>query len=103
MVISYFERMFEDGHFIYAIELLVDGSSLSTDGDYCSFGDMDSYYDEFHFNGVEFATGYSPKEEDTVIVSKETCNFYIKLACVRYKKLEPDSTHKINELLERLK
>ncbi|MCU3987157.1 ribonuclease toxin immunity protein CdiI [Enterobacter mori] len=102
IVVSYFDRVYEDGDFIEALELFSKGGSLNKDGAYCNFPDMDSYDESEHFEGVEFAMGYPPSEADAVIVSKETCYHYIRLACEKYLKLNPEDTDKINSLLAKL-
>ena len=61
IIVSYFDRMYEDGDFIRAIELFANGGALNTDGAYCNFPDMDSYDESEHFEGVEFAMGYPPE------------------------------------------
>ncbi|MBX8462819.1 ribonuclease toxin immunity protein CdiI [Enterobacter sp. RIT637] len=102
IVVSYFDRVYEDGDFIEALELFSKGGALNKDGAYCNFPDMDSYDESEHFEGVEFAMGYPPSEADAVIVSKETCYHYIRLACEKYLKLNPEDTDKINSLLAKL-
>ena len=102
IVISYFDRMYEDGSFIKAIELLSKKSTLSTDGAYCHFPDQNSYDESEHFEGVEFAIGYPPPEDDIIIVSEKECYQYVRLACRRYLDLKPEDANKINVLLEKM-
>lgn len=102
IIISYFDRMYEDGDFIKAIALLTEKVALNKDGAYCAFGDMDNYCDDFHFNGVEFAMGYPPSEAEEVIVSEEECYKYVRLACERYIKFHPKNMKIINNLLEKM-
>ncbi|EMD5947468.1 ribonuclease toxin immunity protein CdiI [Proteus mirabilis] len=102
IVASYFDRMYEDGDFLRAIELLSQGGALNTDGAYCHFPDMSSYDESEHFDGVEFAVGYPPTEEDTVIVSKETCYRYVKMACERYLKIHPEDQASVSNLLSKM-
>ncbi|MCC8380935.1 ribonuclease toxin immunity protein CdiI [Xenorhabdus sp. PB30.3] len=102
IIVSYFERMYEDGKFLDAIELLSKKWTLSVDGAYCNFPDMDSYDETEHFEGVEFAIGYPPTEEDTVIVTEETCYHYVRLACEKYLKLHPEDIDKVNTLLSKI-
>ncbi|MEQ4973733.1 ribonuclease toxin immunity protein CdiI [Enterobacter cloacae] len=99
VIVSYFDRMYSDGDFIRAISLLVKKGALNTDGAYCHFPDKNSFYEEDHFEGVEFAMGYPPSEEDTVIVSEDMCYKYVRLACERYLKFHPEDAQKVNELL----
>lgn len=102
IITSYFDRMYEDNKFIRAIELLSKRWTLNTDGSYCNFPDMNSFYEEEHFEGVEFAMGYPPTEEETVIVSEKICYDYVRLACERYIKLHPEDADIINKLLAKM-
>ena len=102
IIVSYFDRMYEDGKFLEAVELLSKKWTLNVDGAYCNFPDMNSYDESEHFEGVEFAIGYPPTEEDTIIVGEETCYHYVKLACEKYLKLHPEDTDKVHELLAKM-
>lgn len=102
IIIFYFDRMYEDGDFIRAIQLLVQKNALNTDGAYCHFSNMYNDTDQNIFEGVEFAMGYPPTKEDTVIVSEKTCYDYVRLACEKYLKLHPEDTYKVNELLAKI-
>lgn len=102
IVSSYFDRIYEDGYFIRMLELFSKGVTMSTDGAYCHFPDMDSFDESEHFEGVEFAIGYPPLEADTVIVSKETCYKYVRLACERYIKLHPEDEIYMREILSKI-
>ena len=102
IVVSYFDIMYEKDRFLDTIENITQKESFVLDGVYCVFPDMDSYDKDEHFEGVEFAVGYPPTEEDTVIVSEETCFHYVRLACEKYLQLHPEDTDKINELLVKM-
>ncbi|AWH89387.1 ribonuclease toxin immunity protein CdiI [Limnobaculum parvum] len=102
IVKSYFDRMYNDDKFLEAIELLTRRWTLNVDGAYCNFPDMDSYDEEDHFDGVEFAYGYPPEEDDIVIVSEEICYKYVRLACEKYLQLHPKDTEKVNTLLAKM-
>lgn len=102
VIISYFDRMYEDGKFLDTLELLSKKWTLNVDGAYCNFPDMESFDESEHFEGVEFAVGYPASEADTVIVSEETCYQYVRLACERYLLLHPEDTEKVNGLLAKL-
>jgi len=99
---AYFDRMYGDGYFIKSIEYIITRDSFHLDGVYCSFPDMDSYYGEEHFEGVEFAYGYPPEENDTIIVSEKTSYKYVRLACEKYLQRHPEDTKKVNELLAQI-
>ncbi|CAK6495772.1 Immunity protein CdiI [Pantoea sp. Nvir] len=102
IIASYFDRMYEDGHFLKMVGYLVSKDSFFVDGAYCNFPDMNSCDESEHFEGVEFASGYPYSEADVVIISEETCYQYVRLACERYVKLHPEDTEKVNSLLARL-
>lgn len=99
---NYFDLMYNDGYFLNAIENIIQKESFIQDGVYCNFPDMNSYYEEEHFEGVQFAIGYPPTEEDTVTVSEKTCYHYVRLACEKYLHLHPEDTDKVNELLAKI-
>lgn len=102
IIVSYFDRMYEDGDFIEALVLFSKGGSLNKDGSYCNLPDMNSFDESEHFEGVEFAFGYPPSEAETIIVSEETCYQYVRLACEKYLKLHPEDTQKVSSLLDKL-
>lgn len=102
IVISYFDRLYEDNNLLEAIELLSRKWTFNVDGAYCNFPDMNSYDESEHFEGVEFAIGYPPEEDDTVVVSEETCYQYVRLACEKYLQLHPEDANKVSELLAKL-
>ncbi|MGT3350070.1 ribonuclease toxin immunity protein CdiI [Yersinia enterocolitica] len=99
---GYFDRMYNDGYFLKAIGYLVERTSFHVDGAYCNFPDMNSCYEEEHFDGVEFAYGYPPEEDDTITVSEEVCFNYVRLACEKYLQLHPEDTDKVKALLTQL-
>ncbi|MBK5073445.1 ribonuclease toxin immunity protein CdiI [Budviciaceae bacterium CWB-B4] len=102
IVVSYFDRMYSDNRFLDVIENIIKKHGFNTDGAYCNFPDMDSYYEEEHFEGVEFAIGYPPEEDEIVIVSEEVCFKYVRLACEKYLQLHPEDTDKVNTLLAKI-
>jgi len=97
---SYFDRMYGSGLFIKAIGYMAERNSFHVDGAYCSFPDMDSCYDEEHFEGVEFAYGYPPEDNDTIVVSESICYKYLVIACNKYLKLHPEDNLKVNAILK---
>ncbi|MCL8303074.1 ribonuclease toxin immunity protein CdiI [Pseudomonas mosselii] len=102
VVKGYFDRMYHDGNFIRSIELLVERWGFSVDGAYCNFPDLNSFFEEEHFEGVEFAYGYPPKNEGTVIVSEGGCSEYMRVACDKYVGLHPEDAAKVKGILSRL-
>lgn len=98
---SYFDRMYGSGLFIKAIAYMAEKNSFHLDGAYCSFPDMDSCFEEEHFEGVEFAYGYPPDNSDTIIVSESICYKYLAKACDKYLKCHPEDDLKVNSILEK--
>ncbi|MDN4499666.1 ribonuclease toxin immunity protein CdiI [Pseudomonas mosselii] len=102
VVKGYFDRMYHDGNFIRSIELLVERWGFSVDGAYCNFPDLNGFFEEEHFEGVEFAYGYPPKNEGAVIVSEGVCSEYMRVACDKYVGLHPEDAAKVKGILSRL-
>lgn len=99
---AYFDRMYDDGRFVEAVEFLVKRWGFSTDGAYCDFPDVNSYFEEDHFEGVRFSSVYLLEEDVSVIVSDEVFREYLRLACDKYLKCHPGDTGKVTELLNSL-
>lgn len=99
---SYFNRMYADGFLLEALGYLVNKWGFSTDGAYCNFADRNSFFDEDHFDGVEFSYGYPPGIENTVVVSEEACSNCIKLACEKYLQCHPEDFDKVKIILDLL-
>lgn len=102
VVKGYFDRMYHDGDFIKCLELLVKKWGFSTDGAYCNFPDLNGFFEEEKFEGVEFAYGYPPEEEDTIVVSEAIFSKYIKLACEKYVNIHPEDSVKVKAILDQL-
>lgn len=99
IILSYFDRLYEDNKLLEAMELLSRKWTFNVDGAYCNFPDMNSYDEGEHFEGVEFAIGYPPTEEDTVIISEDIFYQYIRLVCNKYLQLHPEDKDKVDKLL----
>ncbi|MBS9443882.1 ribonuclease toxin immunity protein CdiI [Photorhabdus heterorhabditis] len=97
---SYFDLMYNDERFLDAVENIVQKESFMLDGVYCFFPDANS--EDEYFEGVQFAVGYPPTDEDTITVSEETCYHYVRLAGEKYLELHPEDTDKVNELLAKI-
>lgn len=99
---GYFDRMYNDGYFVETIGYIVKKWGFSTDGAYCNFPDKNSPFEDENFEGVEFAYGYPPTDEETVIVSDSVCSEYVRLACEKYLHRHPEDMKKIEEALKQL-
>ncbi|WP_392562365.1 ribonuclease toxin immunity protein CdiI [Orbus sturtevantii] len=104
VIVSYFDRIYEDDNFLKVVGYMVQSIGFSTDGAYCHFAcEYDGFLDDMVFEeGVFFAIGYPPAQEDTVIVSEMTCYQYVYLACEKYLTLHPEDTDKVNQLLAKI-
>lgn len=102
IVKGYFDRIYCDNNFFEAIVNIVKKRGFSTDGAYCNFPDKNSPFDDGNFEGVEFAYGYPPTDEETVIVSDTVCSEYVRLACEKYLQRHPEDMKKIKEALKQL-
>lgn len=60
---------------------------------------MNSYFEEDHFEGVRFSSGYILEEDASVIVSDEVFRDYLKLACDKYLKFHSGNAGKVHKLL----
>jgi len=98
---GYFDRIYDDGCFVEAIEYVAKKIGFSTDGAYCHFPDMDSPFEDEHFDGVEFAYGDRPEVKDTAVISEEIFFNYIRRACGKYVLLHPQDRERISNLLSR--
>ncbi|MEZ7213920.1 ribonuclease toxin immunity protein CdiI [Klebsiella spallanzanii] len=98
VVKGYFDRMYSDGDFVRAIKLLVERNVLNTDGAYCDFIDN---IDDGSVGG-EFAWGHPPSEDETVIVSEETCFEYLKLAAKKYIQRHPEDACVVQSIVSKL-
>jgi len=97
---SFFDRMHGEGYFIKTIIYIIGRNSFHLDGAYCSFPDLNSCYEEDHFEGIEYAYGYPPENDSTIIVSENICSKYIKIACAKYLNLHPEDSAEIQVILQ---
>jgi hypothetical protein len=104
IIMSYFDRVYEDNNFLKVIDYMVQRIGFSTDGAYCHFAcEYDGFLDDMIFEeGVFFAIGYPPEKEDEIVVSEAICYHYVHLACEKYLKLHPEDTDKVNDLLTKI-
>jgi hypothetical protein len=96
---AYFDIMYSDGNFIAAVKNICRKWGYSTDGAYCRFPDLNSFFQEDHFEGVEFAYGIPP-DEITVYVDERTCLDFVGEACEIYISRHPESRLEIARSLE---
>lgn len=99
VVKCYMDMVYLDGFFVRAVDCIVRKIGFSIDGAYCSFPDLNSFFDEEHFVGVEFSCGYPPTQEDTVLVSEVDCAKLVRLSCDKYIALHPEDEKEISTIL----
>lgn len=99
VVKGYFDRMYVDGNFIEAANYILNRVGFSTDGAYCDFLEKEDGLEEGGVNGVEFAYGYPPKDEDVVVVSEKVCFKYVALCCEKYLSYHPESSEEIKKIM----
>ena len=104
VVMGFFDVMYDCGQFIEALGLLVKRYGYGNDSAYCSFPDLNSPFEEDHFDGVEFGYGYASSESDdeTVIVSETVATAWIYSACEKYLERHPVDAAIVREELEKL-
>jgi len=104
IIVSYFDRMYEDNKFLKVVDYMTQRIGFSTDGAYCHFAcEYDGFLDDMVFEeGVFFAIGYPPEKDDEIVVSEETCYHYVRLACKKYLVLHPEDTDEVNKLLAKM-
>lgn len=104
IIVSYFDRMYENDCFLKVVDYMVQRIGFNTDGAYCHFAcAYDGFLDDMIFEeGVFFAIGYPPEKGEEIVVSEETCYYYVRLACEKYIKLHPEDTKQVNGLLEKI-
>jgi len=96
---AYFDVLHDDGLFVKAIGCLVKRWGFGTDGAHCDFPDMNSYFQEDHFEGVRFSYGYPSDEDNSVIVSEDVFCKWLKLACDKFLDRSPERSQEISELI----
>ncbi|MCO6509138.1 MAG: ribonuclease toxin immunity protein CdiI [Snodgrassella sp.] len=104
IMVSYFDIMYDKSCFLKAVNYMIKKTGFSTDGAYCHFAcEYDGFLDDMIFEeGVFFAIGYPPEKNDEIVVSEETCYYYVRLACEKYLTLHPEDKDKVNELLAKI-
>lgn len=97
---AYFDIMYSDGNFIEAVKNISRRWGYCTDGAYCGFPDLNSFFQENHFEGVEFAYGIPP-DEITIYVDESTCLGSVEEACEIYISKHPESRLEIAKYLKK--
>ncbi|MEZ0192327.1 ribonuclease toxin immunity protein CdiI [Ralstonia solanacearum] len=95
IVKSFFNSIYDQGRFVWALKLLVKKQGCVINEDYCLFPDVEGADPSFHFEGVMFG---GPDGE--VIVSEEQYDEYLNLACERYIGLCPNDFRDVGEILK---
>ena len=73
IVKMYFNRMYGRGVLVKVVNYLLNGIGYGTDGGHCAFREIDSYFEEDHFEVLKFISGI-PTDDKKIIISKEEFN-----------------------------
>ena len=95
IVKSFFNSIYDQESFLWALKLVVDKRGCVVNDDYCLFPEPQSPDPSGHFEGVLFG---SPAGE--VSISEASCTEYIDLACRRYVELCPGDAAKVADVLK---
>jgi hypothetical protein len=94
IVKEYFNAIYLQGRFLWALPLLIDKRGCVVNEVYCLFPDPSDPDPACHFEGVMFGIA-----DDETIVTEEACSIYIKEACKNYLGLHPRDEGQIREIL----
>ncbi len=83
-------------------KVLQDYGEFSTDGCYWYYPDLNSPFDEDHFDGVKFAVGFNDPNY-TVYVSEAICFKYAKQACEKFSEFHPEFKEYLEILIKNWK
>lgn len=98
-----FNILYRDGYFLEAIyNILVKYEEFSTDGCYWYYPDLNSPFDDDHFEGVKFAVGFDDPDS-TVYVPETVCFEYAQQACSRFIELHPEFKEYIENIIKNWK
>lgn len=98
----YFDEIYESGDFIEVVTLLAKRWGCITDDVGCRFPDMESYFQEDHFEGVWFAFALPLPEFNEIIVSDVEFAVLLDEACSRYLALHPSDAEVIATAMSEL-
>lgn len=81
----FFNLVYQDNYFLDVINHLTNRRGFVFNDIGCIFPDIDSYYEEDHFNGVCFFIG-----EQELIVSDNEFKNLLRDACEKYNEIHPE-------------
>lgn len=82
---TFFNLIHEDGYFLDVVCTISKKHGFVINDIGCMFPDLNSYYDEDHFEGVEFFLG-----DQTLIVEEAVFFQLLKSACNNYIHIHPE-------------
>lgn len=94
IIFSFFNIVYDDGNFLKTIELICNNIGYDVNGVGYSFPEMDSFYEELHFEGVCFN-----RLGDEIYVSDEDFKKYVEIACKVYLEKHPKDTSAIRKYM----
>lgn len=89
---EFFNSIYSQDRFLWALPNLVSGISCVVNDDYCRFPDSQDPDPEMHFDGVLFGIG-----DDEIIIGRDVYEKFFRDACKRYISLHPE--HKENVMI----
>lgn len=95
LVKEVFNAFCHQGHFIYAIECMIEKCGITDEHDYCWFPQMDKPNPDFHFEGIKFGN-----IDDEIVISEQDFVEHVMEACRQFVKLHPKHHQQVKELLE---
>ena len=98
----FFDDMYDDGRFIEVVSYLSRRWGYVNDDVACHFPDMNSYFEEEHFEGVQFILCLPTPDPYEVIVSDEEFAVWLRMACDRYLAQHPSDVGEISKSLAQL-
>lgn len=102
IVKQYFDDMYGSGNYVEALLHLTMRRGFGNDDAVCRFPDMGSYFEEDHFEGVEFCVWLPLPEPYEIIISQVEFCEWLTEASARYVAKHPSESALIAEALRRL-
>lgn len=102
VVHNYFDWIYDSGYFVEMVSHVAKKWGFTTDDVGCRFPDMDSYFEEDHFEGVELIAAMGAPDPDEVIVSEEVFWGYLRDACSKYVDRHPEDRDVMVRLLDNI-
>jgi len=93
IVKSFFNSIYSQGKFLWALPSLVSKAGCGVNEDYCAFPDFLDPDPELHFFGVKIGVF-----RDEVIISDDEFERILDFACDRYCALHPEDAEQLTDI-----